>query len=518
LDQAMTRTETRWALIYSLVLAAVTSLPYLLAALNSDNAWSFTGFLIAVEDGNSYIAKMLSGSEGAWLFRSPYSTMEQPGVLAFLPYLLLGKLSSGSHDQLVVLFHLFRVMAIPALVLAVYRFSAAFIESIALRRWTLIIATIGGGLGWLLILLGQPVVAGSLPLEFYSPETFGFLAIYGLPHLALARALMLISFVWYLRDENRWRSGFALLLAGLIHSPELLPAYAALAAHQIAILGFGANKANWLKRLGRIVLPSIPLVAYLGYSALTDAYLQAWTAQNLILSPPLILYLLAFVVLLPAAFQGARYLLKRRQEPMLFPITWAIVIPVLAWAPLTIQRRLPEGGWVALAVLAAAGLATLESRTTQIGRVVIASLLIPSSLLILAGGFELALNPREPAFRPQAEAEAFSRLAQLAEPSAVVLASFETGNILPAWAPVTVVAGHGPETAGLAELLPRIGSFYQPSATDDDRMALIVDERIDYVIHGPRERALGNWNPREWVCLELLASQGEYDIYKSCTP
>ena len=176
------------------------------------------------------------------------------------------------------------------------------------------------------------------------------------------------------------------------------------------------------------------------------------------------------------------------------------------------------GGWVAVAVLAAAGLAPLEGRSKRIGRVVIASLLIPSSLLILASGFELALNPREPAFRPQTEVEAFSRLGQLAEPSGVVLASFETSNLLPAWAPVRVVAGHGPETAGLAELLPRIESFYQGLVTDDDRLTLVVDEQIDYVIHGPRERALGNWNPRDWACLELLDSQGEYDIFQTCTP
>ena len=515
----MTRSETRWALLYSLILALVTSLPYLLAAISPARDWTFTGFLIAVEDGNSYIAKMLSGFEGAWLFRSPYSTVEQSGVLAFLPYLMLGKASGGSHGQLVALYHLFRVLAIPALVLAVYRFSSLFVENIPLRRWTVIIATIGGGLGWLLILLGEPVVAGSLPLEFYSPETFGFLAIYGLPHLTLARAAMLLGFVWYLRDELRWRSGFALLFAGLIHSPELLSSFAALAAHAIVVLGFGAHKTDWMKRLARAVLPSVPLVAYLGYEALTDPYLQNWAAQNLILSPHPILYLLAFGIVLPAAFIGARSLLRRRREVMLFPVAWAIVIPALAWAPLNIQRRLPEGGWVALAVLAAAGLATLEGGLRRrVGRVAIASLLIPSSLLILAAGFELALNPREPAFRPQEEVKAFGRLGQLAEPSAIVLATFETSNPLPAWAPVRVVAGHGPETAGLAELKPRIEDFFQVPETDEQRISLMRDERIAYVIYGPRERALGDWDPQEWECLDLLDSQGGYEVYRTCLP
>jgi len=93
----MSRSELKWVLGYSLALAAITSLPYLVAGLNQGADWRFTGFLFGVEDGNSYIAKMLAGYQGAWLFRTPYTTVEQVGVLAFLPYLLLGKLAGGSH-------------------------------------------------------------------------------------------------------------------------------------------------------------------------------------------------------------------------------------------------------------------------------------------------------------------------------------------------------------------------------------------------------------------------------------
>ncbi|MFQ5942363.1 MAG: hypothetical protein ACE5JF_02300 [Anaerolineales bacterium] len=514
----MTRHEIRWALPYSLVLALVTSLPYVLAAISSAPDWGFTGFLFAVEDGNSYIAKMLSGFEGAWLFRSPYSTAEQSGVLAFLPYLVLGKASDGSHAQLVALYHLFRVLVIPVLVIALYRFSALFIQNVALRRWTVIIATVGGGLGWLMMLLGQSEIAGSLPLEFYSPETFGFLAIYGLPHLTLARAVMVMGFVWYLQNESNWRAGIALLVAGIIHPPELLSAYAALAAHAIAILGFGENNVRWAKRLGRAVLPSLPLLAYLGAKLATDSYLQAWSAQNLILSPHPFLYLVAFGILLPAAFLGARYLLRQRKEAMLFPVAWAIAIPALAWAPLNIQRRLPEGGWVALTVLAASGLAMIAAKPRQISRVALAGLLIPSTLLILISGFDFALNPRQPAFRSQEELKVFTRLRDLAEPKEIVLASFAISNPLPAWAPVRVVAGHGPESARLAELRPRIDEFYQESETDVERLELIRDEHVSYVIHGPGERALGDWEPENWDCLELVDSLSGYDIFKTCLP
>ena len=126
--------ETRWAIVYSVVLVLITSIPYLIASFAPSPGWVFTGFLVASDDGNSYIAKMLSGAEGAWIFRSPYSTVEQTGVLAFFPYLLVGKLSNGSHGQLVALYHLLRVASIPMLVFAIYRFGSLFIESIALRK------------------------------------------------------------------------------------------------------------------------------------------------------------------------------------------------------------------------------------------------------------------------------------------------------------------------------------------------------------------------------------------------
>ena len=102
----MTRQERRWCGAYSLVLILATTLPVWIAFRHAGSEWRFSGFLFAVEDGNSYIAKMQLGAAGAWLFRSPYTAMPQRGVIAFLPYLLLGKLAASpeTHLQLVLLF------------------------------------------------------------------------------------------------------------------------------------------------------------------------------------------------------------------------------------------------------------------------------------------------------------------------------------------------------------------------------------------------------------------------------
>jgi hypothetical protein len=119
-------TERRWVVVFALSIMLITTLPYFLGysvEINDpQHAWRFTGFIFGVEDGNSYIAKALTGTFGAWLFRTPYTVIPQNGVIAFLPYLLLGKLVSapGMHDQLVVLFHLFRFLAGIMAILATY--------------------------------------------------------------------------------------------------------------------------------------------------------------------------------------------------------------------------------------------------------------------------------------------------------------------------------------------------------------------------------------------------------------
>ena len=146
--------ERRWVIRFSIMVMLVTTLPYLIGFWRQGQDWYFSGFVFGVEDGNSYIAKMLSGNQGAWLFYTPYTAFPQQGFLAFLPYLLLGKLTAppGEHEQLVALFHLFRWVAGMVCIWATYDLMAIFIQDIRLRRLGTAVASLGGGLGWLSIL------------------------------------------------------------------------------------------------------------------------------------------------------------------------------------------------------------------------------------------------------------------------------------------------------------------------------------------------------------------------------
>lgn len=579
-----------WVWRFALLVMLVTCLPYLAGYTAQGQDWVFTGFVFGVEDGNSYIAKMLSGSAGAWLFRTPYTAASQAGVAAFLPYLLLGKLAAAPelHLQLAALYHLFRLGAGLLAIHATYDFLALFIGEERWRRLALSLAVLGGGAGWGLLLLGRDSWLGSLPLEFYSPETFGFLGLYGLPHLSLARACLLWGLRLFLlhavpgelRTFSPQRSGPAALETNLLESVPVAtpkralgaapapsqeqPLQAGLAlgglwlvlalAQPVTAVLLGALLGLYLLVSGVKILRMLPderprfwqawqgalrlsilgglvvapFLLYTTWSFWTDPFLKAWTAQNLILSPHPLHYLLAYGPLLPFALPGARRLLAEHPWGGLLPAAWVLALPVLAYAPLNLQRRLPEGVWVALCLLGVVGLQVwLERRRAdrEAGRNSLAvlraalpalSLLLvfPSTLVLLLGGMAAASTPGQPLFRPAAEVRAFEFLASRARPGEVVLSAYASGNALPAWAPVRVVIGHGPESAGLAELEPQVKAFFQSDTPEGMRIAFLEQHQVAYVFYGPEEAALGAWRPQASTHLLEIYRDGEYAIFQ----
>ena len=225
---------------------------------------------------------------------------------------------------------------------------------------------------------------------------------------------------------------------------------------------------------------------------------------------------------------GARRLLAEHPWGGLLPAVWVLALPALAYAPLNLQRRLPEGVWVALCLLAVKGLQAWSERRRadrEAGRQVPAALrmavpalslllVFPSTLALLLGGLLAASRPGLPLFRPAAEVRAFDYLAGSAGPGEVVLCSFASGNALPAWAPVQVVIGHGPESAGLAELEPRVADYYRVETPDERRIALLEQYQVDYVFWGPSEAALGAWQPQPSPRLKEIYRDGEYAIFQ----
>lgn len=523
--------ERKWWMWYGALVIIITTIPYYIA-YSQDYHHLFTGFIFGVEDGNSYIAKMLSGANGNWLFKTPYSTQNQRGFLAFFPYLLLGKLTAGSaqHEQLVVLFHAYRCAASLFLIYATYQLASVLIINPSLRKICTVIATVGGGLGWLIVLDAHRLFQIQIPLEFYSPETFGFLSLLGLPHLAAARAFLFFGFIFYLRKEQSGRTrllaSLSWLMIGFFQPLTIATGWIYISAHITFVfiiqrlLWKVSLKTMWLNWKSNILtavlmmLASSPWVIYNLISFSSDPYLTGWVSQNIIKSPPFVDYLFSFGLMILLALPGIWMILTREKKPaLLLPAIIVLLFPLLAYVPHNLQRRFPEGIWFAMTI---AGFYMLDGTRIRHAKTISSALLVISlisPIIILVGGIQAALTPYSPLYRSAEEINAFNFIADNVSEGSVIASSYKTANALPAWAPVTVMTGHGPESVNLEETERALRNFFSERFDRTEEIDFLEEFSVDFVVYGPFEHEIGNWNPDE-LFYQIVYDEGQYQIYR----
>jgi hypothetical protein len=522
----ITRREWVRVFIYIAILLLIVSLPYALAWAQHDG---FSGFLFGADDGNSYLGKMRLGAQGRWDFSLFYTAEPHDGAsLLFLPYILPGQLvgrfipetDPALTGALLGTFHLMRVVFGGLLLLVMYRFIAAFVADAGWRLFALVLATAGGGLGWLLLVVGS----NSPPPEFFIPEGFTLQILLGLPHLALARAALLGGLLLILRglESARWvrfsaLAGLCWLIVGLAVPFYLVIIYCILGAWGLAAWVRTRQFPVQLFRcavLGAGI--TLPLFLYNTAVFTTNPAFTQWSAQNILESPPPLHYLLAYLPLGALAFIGARRLWPQASVPQTLLIGWPLIVPLLVYLPINVQRRLAESVIVPLAILAVIGLDVLARRFSRRTLVILTlAATLPTSLILLLGGYITAIAGPPQVVYPPAEIAAFTWLNTHAQPGEVVLGAFETGNRIPAYTHLRVYVGHGPETLNAMFKKAEVTHFYNGDMNAEERAALYESMRIRYVFYGPDERALAGDSAPDWQTgLTRIYAEGDYEIYE----
>ncbi len=533
------RSEWRWVAAWIAVALIATSIPYAIGLARSTPDRVFSGAAFAVEDVNSYFAKMRQGASGEWLFHIVYTSEPHDGALFFLFHLLLGKFAAWIGLPLEVTYHLARLIFGALMLSVIYRFIAAFTASTAVRRIAFLLATFGGGLGWVLMLLGQPNWLGSPPLDLILPEGFTFLVLYAMPHIALARTLLLLGFIvlWRSGERRVWLPG---LLAGLCWlAMTLIVPFYVIVVYAVAAGAFVASSFrafDWIEVRRTLVACALAAIVP-GYSVAaftTNPVFAAWSEQNQIASPHPLHYAVAYGIVAALALVSLRWA-WRRDRMWRRLVGWLIVVPPLLYLPFGLQRRLIESWQIPVSILAAVTLARIVLPAVRRSRIVRRLMRFPrytsagmqrwalSGMLLLATPTfglllldqSLRIVAREsPIFRDGGEVAALNWLNGQAAYDDVVLCAFETGNYLPARVASRTFIGHGPETVNLQQKRPLVDQFYSDAASDGWREAFLREWGITYVIVGPVERALGGPERFGQGYLRLRYNRLDYQIYE----
>jgi hypothetical protein len=312
----ISRREWLQALVVSLVLVAIVTLPYILGHTLARPGTFFTGLVMNPEDSQSYFAKMLQGYDGQWLYRIPFTPEAHRPAFVGGFYLALGQLARFLGLSLIQIWHLARALASLFLFLITFGFIARFLDQ-ARWRWTaFILAIVGSGLGWLFLVLNQAQWLGAFLVDFRMPESHLFFTALTYPHVAAGTGLLLVVF-WLLLEAltaNRraWlyalAAGLANLVLGIVY-PFLVFLVGTTAGLYWIYLSIQKRRLLWRQAGLAAIAFAVPLPLFLYYAytyRVNDVY-RAWAEQAATLSPPWPHYLIAYGLLLaPAVLQLLR--------------------------------------------------------------------------------------------------------------------------------------------------------------------------------------------------------------------
>ena len=485
----------------------IVSLPFLLAAMAAGQDHIFSGFLLNPIDANTYLAKMYQGWRGEWRFTLPFTAQPGEGAYLFVFYIFLGHFARWTGLELVLVFHLARLLSVLFMLAVLARFLTQFLVEGRSTLYLFVLATFGGGLGWLVFPFGY------LTSDFWVAEAFPFLSAYANPHFPLGLGLILCLFLW-VKTAKTTNSRSWLLHGLLVALVALLMAVVTPFGVVVVLVVLGGSalwefwdqREHYLSRGGPkiltfyeirhniimiawIIVGGGPLLVYDFLVASLDPVLSGWNAQNLTPSPPVWDLIVSFSPVLLAAVVGAWFVVRQNEQKGRLLLVWAALGIVLLYLPFGLQRRFMMGLYVPLAGLAGFGLMHLGNKKWVKG--LLLGLSIPTNLLVLLIGF-FGVRTLDPIYYlSRAEVQAFNWIESNTIPGSLVLAAPDTGLFIPGHTGRRVIYGHPFETVNAEAEKDAVISFFE-NAGVDYVSEFLLSRQVDYVFYGERERVFGD--------------------------
>jgi hypothetical protein len=403
------------------------------------------------------------------------------------------------------------------------------------RRVAFLLALLGSGLGWLLMLIGWFPRPDISPIDFWLVDGYVFFSILTFPHFSAVITLiigMIAAYLGYLKRASVWLI-ICVIVLGLC--AQTIQPYSPILA-DIAILGAFLG-ISWQKRMlnwkGFVVLfiigfSQLPLFLYNALVFKSGPIWEAFVSQNITLSPPPAYYLWGYFLFWPFVILGLGKLLidlKVRSSgsmvdnlPGLTAMAcWVLGALVLAYLPSVLQRRFVLGLTVPLSILSTYALKSSVFPWLELHRakrlrnvkglvpVLFISFSMISSLILSFNTAWFAAQRPMTLFDSRALVGAVDWLQIQAGQADVVLSSENTGLLVASRTGLPVFIGHPIETMDYQNKLNQIHDFYQGRIAPD----WMYQRGIRWVIWGPVEKELSG---KERLEMDLVEAYQDQDV------
>ncbi len=529
----------RNALLLALAVIAilvVTEVPYVYAYRSAPPDRQFMGILLNVPDTAQYLSWAREASRS--IFIENKLTPEPGSAVYFnLFWFAVGRLTVITRLDAVDVLALVRPVAGAFYLVAIYWFVGLVVPQ-QFQRWlSFLVISLGGGLGWVLVVLKQVTGRLLFPLDIYVTEPNTFLTVMAFPFQAVAGALVLLILgLAALAFERRsfrlaTLTGVLALGLGLQHGYDLVIVYAIVGSivlvsvlrqgFQLRLLALAAVICGWS-------LPAAAYAVYLGHiSPIWRAVLAQYGNAGVFSPDPVHLLLLmglplAFLVSSRPKREDWNNLTIREQLLR----TWLVVGLALIYVPTNFQIKMLNDWQVPVAILATRSLwAWLEPVLPALvpairapSRLAIAGLLvaavIPVNLYLFAWRIVDLGRHAYPYYLSTDEVAGLRWLETHSSPSDVVLSSLTIGEYIPSISGNRAFLAHWAETLNFYQKSYQVASFFSSRESDHDRARVLQRFGVSYVFYGDEEKSLGDYDPAKSSYLTRVFFRPHASIYR----
>ena len=460
--------------ILLIIFLLILIVPYVISYLMTGNGYQFNGFLVNPTDGHSYLAKMQLGRSGEWLFRLPYTSKPGDGVFLFTYYIVLGHIAGLLHLPSIIIFHVARIINSAFLFFVLTKYVKIYIK----EKWTLYsigLLCFGSGLGWLVLLFGY------VNSDFNIPELYPFLSCLTNPHFPLAIGLMLIILDRSrdLRLVNIFITSMLSILL-LIIQPFCMVIILGILSISI-LVALRENLRAKVIQLFALAVPSIAFGLYLTMIIKNNPALSSWNSQNLTPSPPIWDLLIALSPIILPAIYGIISVIRAKEKAYYPLVIWTLLVILLAYIPLNLQRRFLIGLYIPVTLLGIKGIILFAENMRGKIKNIVFSAAIPSNIILIALSISAVTQNNPNLVMRDSLSDGLQWINSYVLDGSIILTSPQIGLYIPAYTNQRVIYGHPYETAN-AKLNQANAEAFFSRMDKSEQQKYLIDEDIDFVL------------------------------------
>jgi hypothetical protein len=524
------------------VVLVLTSLPYLYGYLSSPPDREFMGLMLNIPDHGQYLSWWWAFQDSMLVSNKLTPEPNEP-IFFNLLWWTLARVSRWTGLGYAPVYQVFRWIAGGLFLWAVYRLIAEFLPEVRQRRTAFLLVTFSSGLGWVLVVLKYTLTRGELlyPLDVYIAEGNSFLCILGYPHftLALAFITLILELVWRLWREGRTKcmvsAGVLALLLGWTHAYDLLIVYGVMATFALFVW-LRRRAFPWRLFWGGVVIFALSCSGAV-YSVILTTVDPLWeevlaqfaNAGVYTPSPPHLVILFGFPLILAIVTWIGLAWRKRWSEENLFIMGWFLAGAVLNYIPTDFQIHMLNSWQVPMMLLVTKGVYAFIAPVLaewklgirfpgfrvgdRVKYLALVLVVLPTNVYLWTWRFVDLARHDYPFYLHQDDVAALDWLREHTSPEDVVLCSLTVGQYVPGISGNTAFLAHWAQTVDFYDKQDRVARFFSADTLDEERAETLHSFGVDYVLHGPAERKLGDYDPGITPWLALALSTPQTDVY-----